>query len=210
MAAQRSRRRDQEQRAGFLFLANQLALDFVNTRPVMEGKPVELIPDFNASLRWFTAAGVLDRRQALSLQRRWAGSVAARRFIEDLGHLREELRKQLLDWERGYTFRRSTMDRLNNLLAKHPMRTRLAASARGPLTSRYIDPVEPADLFAPIAQSTAELFAGAERTRVRKCAECVLHFYDTSKKGNRRWCSMRLCGNREKVAAYAARRRTRG
>jgi predicted RNA-binding Zn ribbon-like protein len=37
----------------------------------------------------------------------------------------------------------------------------------------------------------------------------VLHFQDTSKKGTRRWCSMRLCGNRHKVAAYADRQRRR-
>jgi len=53
----------------------------------------------------------------------------------------------------------------------------------------------------------ATLFAEADRNRVRKCGQCVLHFHDTSKKGIRRWCSMRLCGNRLKVAAYAARQR---
>jgi predicted RNA-binding Zn ribbon-like protein len=30
------------------------------------------------------------------------------------------------------------------------------------------------------------LFADVDRSRVRKCAQCVLHFYDTSKKGTRR------------------------
>ena len=52
------------------------------------------------------------------------------------------------------------------------------------------------------------LFAHVDRNRVRKCGQCVLHFYDTSKKGTRRWCSMQLCGNRLKVVAYPARRRT--
>ena len=46
-----------------------------------------------------------------------------------------------------------------------------------------------------------------DRTRLMRLQ---LHFHDTSKKGTRRWCRMRLCGNRMKVAAYAAwqRRRT--
>ncbi|PYU38741.1 MAG: hypothetical protein DMG54_29400 [Acidobacteria bacterium] len=64
-------------------------------------------------------------------------------------------------------------------------------------------------MFAPLAHSAATLFATVDHKRVRKCAQCVLHFYDTSKKGTRRWCSMQLCGNRLKVAAYAARRRQR-
>jgi predicted RNA-binding Zn ribbon-like protein len=68
-------------------------------------------------------------------------------------------------------------------------------------------PREPEDLFAPLLHSIAQLFTAAERNRVRKCDRCVLLFQDTSKKGTRRWCSMQLCGNRLKVAAYAARKR---
>jgi len=59
----------------------------------------------------------------------------------------------------------------------------------------------------PLAHSAAALFASVDRKRVRKCTRCVLHFHDTSKKGTRHWCSMQLCGNRQKVAAYAARQR---
>ncbi|HEX8764672.1 MAG TPA: CGNR zinc finger domain-containing protein, partial [Candidatus Acidoferrum sp.] len=66
---------------------------------------------------------------------------------------------------------------------------------------------QPEDLLSPLAHSAASLFAEADRDRVRKCERCVLHFHDTSKKGTRRWCSMQLCGNRLKVAAYAARNR---
>lgn len=41
-------------------------------------------------------------------------------------------------------------------------------------------------------------------SRVRKCAnpECVLWFYDTSRNGQRRWCSMEGCGNRNKAARF--------
>ena len=45
--------------------------------------------------------------------------------------------------------------------------------------------------------------------RLRRCAnpECVLHFFDISKRGDRRWCSMAGCGNRAKAARHYARRR---
>ena len=76
-----------------------------------------------------------------------------------------------------------------------------------PSTELWFEPRQPEDLFAPLAHSAAKLFADVDRNRVRKCDQCVLHFHDTSKKGTRRWCSMQLCGNRLKVAAYAARRR---
>src|SRR5260370_6103578 len=44
--------------------------------------------------------------------------------------------------------------------------------------------------------SIAALLADLDRAKIRKCSNCVLHFYDTSKKGTRRWCSMQICGNR--------------
>jgi predicted RNA-binding Zn ribbon-like protein len=192
---------------GFLFVGNHLALDFLNTRPIQNDEPTELLPDFSALLRWFHAAGLLSSRAAASLQQEWGKSSRARRTVEAARELREKLRKEILSWERGSAIHNSTVDELNRLMAGHPMRTRLRTSGGGSATELWFEPRQPEDLFAPLAHSAAALFADAERNRVRKCAQCVLHFHDTSKKGTRRWCSMQLCGNRIKVAAYAARQR---
>ncbi|GGJ37281.1 CGNR zinc finger domain-containing protein [Streptomyces brasiliensis] len=45
--------------------------------------------------------------------------------------------------------------------------------------------------------------------RIRSCASdtCVLHFFDTSRNGTRRWCSMAGCGNRAKASRHYARSR---
>src|SRR6516164_850793 len=188
---------------------NQLALDFVNTRAVQDGEPIELLPNFIALLRWFNAAGLLNFGQVAALRQEWDGSKRARGIAEAMRVLREKLRKQLLTWERGMSVRQTILDELNSLMAKHPMRTRLKAKGKSCLTELWFEPHEPEDLFAPLAHSAAILLADLDHKRVRKCARCVLHFHDTSKKGTRRWCSMQLCGNRLKVAAYAARRRQR-
>lgn len=47
--------------------------------------------------------------------------------------------------------------------------------------------------------------------RIRRCAgaACVLYFYDTSRGGVRRWCSMETCGNRAKASRHYARARAR-
>ena len=190
-----------------LFLANQLALDFVNTRPLMAGQLIELLPDFAALLHWFQEAGLLNSREAAALRQKWGGSVRARQATGAMRHWRERLRKQMLAWERGDSLQRSTLEELNTLMAAHPMRTRLKTKGEGYLRELWFEPRVPEDLFAPLAQSAASLFADLDRKRIRKCPTCVLHFFDTSKKGKRRWCSMQLCGNRLKVAAYAARRR---
>ncbi|MEU6929341.1 CGNR zinc finger domain-containing protein [Streptomyces sp. NPDC046374] len=43
--------------------------------------------------------------------------------------------------------------------------------------------------------------------RIRECAHeaCILHFFDTSRNGTRRWCSMAACGNRAKASRHYAR-----
>lgn len=62
-------------------------------------------------------------------------------------------------------------------------------------------------LLAAVARSAAEIIAEGPRARLRLCANprCGLFFYDTSRTHRRRWCSMSVCGNRHKVAAFARR-----
>ncbi|MFE3494249.1 CGNR zinc finger domain-containing protein [Streptomyces sp. NPDC059175] len=45
--------------------------------------------------------------------------------------------------------------------------------------------------------------------RIRACAHdaCTLHFFDTSRNGTRRWCSMAICGNRAKASRHYAKTR---
>src|SRR6516225_2197256 len=201
--------RNSDWRDGFLFVGNHLALDFLNTRPVQNGEATELLPDFDALLRWFKAADVLTSGDVANLRQQWGESAQARHVVEALRELRERLRKEVLARERGGTVHRAAIGELNHLTAEHPMLTRLKASGNASTTELWFDPRQPEDLFAPLAHSAAMLFAVVDRDRVRKCGQCVLHFYDASKKGTRRWCSMQLCGNRLKVAAYAARQRLR-
>jgi predicted RNA-binding Zn ribbon-like protein len=198
---------DSDWKDGFLFVGNHLALDFLNTRPVQNGEPVELLPDFAALLRWYQAADLLTSRAVANLRQQWGQSIRARHVLEAMRALRERLRKEILSWEGGGAVHHSTVDELNRLMAEHPMRTRLKEKGLSLSTELWFEPHQPEDLFAPLAHSVATLFANVDRNRVRKCDQCVLHFRDTSKKGTRRWCSMQLCGNRLKVAAYARRQR---
>src|SRR5579871_6289344 len=99
--------RNSDWKDGFLFLGNHLALDFLNTCPVQNGHAVELLPDFNALLRWFQAAGLLSSREAASLRQEWGESDRARHVVEALRELRERLRTEVLALERGGTVHRA-------------------------------------------------------------------------------------------------------
>jgi predicted RNA-binding Zn ribbon-like protein len=120
------------------------------------------------------------------------------------------LRKEVLAWESGTAVHGSTIDELNRLMAEYPARAKVKARGEALSKELWFQMEEPEDLLGPLAYGAAALFTEVDRRRVRRCGQgqCVLPFLDTSKNGTRRWCSMRLCGNRLKVAAYAARRRT--
>ncbi|MFG3705954.1 CGNR zinc finger domain-containing protein [Micromonospora sp. NPDC047670] len=75
----------------------------------------------------------------------------------------------------------------------------------GPASIVRVD--DPAHLAAWHAADNYLTLLAQRPERLRRCAhpDCVLHFYDTSPKGNRRWCSMAGCGNRAKAARHYAR-----
>jgi predicted RNA-binding Zn ribbon-like protein len=63
--------------------------------------------------------------------------------------------------------------------------------------------------LAVIVAGYARAVAAGEWRRIRRCPaeDCAWAFWDSSAKGTRRWCTMRVCGNRAKARAFAQRRR---
>jgi predicted RNA-binding Zn ribbon-like protein len=66
-------------------------------------------------------------------------------------------------------------------------------------------------LMQVVGESLGEalaLRATGEWSRLKTCARdsCRWVFFDHSRNRSGRWCSMRVCGNREKTAAYRARK----
>lgn len=198
---------DSLRREGFLFLADQLSLDFVNTCPVMDGQKVEFLPDWSSSLRWFRAAGLIAPEKVDQLLQSWWKRPQALAFPKKLRAFRETLRGAVVQLESGKRISSQFIDNLNSLLATHPMLLEVAQDASSLQAKRTFQLTQPEDLFAPLADSAADLLVNRDPSRVRMCDSCVLHFYDTTKNGTRRWCSMQVCGNRAKVASYAARQR---
>ena len=193
-------------RGGFLFVGNQLALDFLNTRPVIQGQPVEMLPDCGAMARWLAAAGLITLLQSARLKRLWSAPEYTP-VIEELWKLRESLRRAVLKLEVGDSPSEGFLRDLNELLQEYPYVDRIVRGEFGLERRKRFVPQLPKHVFAPLADAIGGLLTNSTKSRIRKCKNCILHFYDTSKKGTRLWCSMSLCGNRSKVAAYARRRR---
>jgi predicted RNA-binding Zn ribbon-like protein len=66
-----------------------------------------------------------------------------------------------------------------------------------------------ASLLATLARDAILLFGGQAAGNIRQCqsSSCSLFFIDTSRSGDRKWCSMAGCGNKAKVAEFRRRHR---
>jgi predicted RNA-binding Zn ribbon-like protein len=191
---------------GFLFVANRPILDLLNTKPVLADGPTELLPDVRALERWLIASRTVSSAKDRAALRGWRNSVGAEGFLKQLIAFRERLRDAVLRIESGMLPSDAFLSEVNALLLHHPGHTSLRKRDGRLAREAFIEWRESADLWAPIVDATADLLVEAESSRIRKCESCVVHFFDTSKKGSRRWCSMNICGNKLKVAAYQRRK----
>ena len=194
---------------GFLFVANRTILDFLNTKPVLADGPTEFLPNAHALERWLIASGMVTSPKMKSMLRRWRDSPEAAAFLEDLLAFRERLRKAVERIEGGSLPSDLFLAEVNSLLLQYPRHTSLSKRDGKIFGETFFEPRKPSDFWQPIIDATAHFLAETETSRLRKCESCVVHFFDTSKKGSRRWCSMNICGNKLKVAAYQERKRAR-
>ena len=191
----------------------RLALDFANLRLASSfpGGPQELL---RGLLAFLSLAGVIQASAIPALAELWANApneassllndaVSLNRALRILFQARIDEKEILPRW----------VAPLNELLAHtegHDRLEPLPEHAAGQADWRLALHARAEGLewlLTAIARSAAELIAAGPRAPIRKCAnpDCGLFFYDASRTGKRRWCSMAVCGNRAKVAAHYRR-----
>ncbi len=183
----------------FFFLGGRLAVDLLNTVIVQDGRVRDLLSRRVDVASWGEAAGVVARRDLRNAAREPAG----------LRAFREALRRGLVAWAAAGTPPARVIALVNHHMARDPAVTELRGRGRKVVTRLRSAAGTRERLYGAVARSAAELITGGDPRRLRKCANptCRLMFYDTSKAGRRRWCSMQTCGGRAKVRAFYQRRR---
>ena len=194
----------------FYLIANNLALDLMNTRIVENGEEVDLLAGYEDVLDWSAEAGLIDASQKTGGGKKRKGTKEADKLVDEVGMLRELIRSVVSDIVGKRPVSTSSLHRLNEFLERNRGFFALQRTEDG-YEERFqaeVDNIE--SLLAPIAESAADLLCFVDPVDIRKCenAECVLYFYDRSKNHRRRWCSMAACGNRAKVAAFYKRKKT--
>lgn len=184
----------------------QLALDFVNTggRPAATkrvGGRGEERRDALASpedlVTWMSSLGLLGERFSEPFS-----PVEARRLHTEAHRLRTDVAHALEARSVGRRIPAWALFGIDRALEAGRVVRRLEVGRSGPeLVERWEGP-GPLGILAPVALAAARLLTEAPPSRLRRCHSpaCGAWFLDTSKGGQRKWCSMARCGNRAKAA----------
>ena len=189
------------------------ALDFLNSMDRSAGRPwVERLVDPAAYYDWCRLAGVLEAGPARALARRArAEPAAAARALARARALREALYRVFLGAAgEPAPVTPADLELVNSELARALGKARLVRTARGFAWGWAAQE----DLELPLwklARAAAELLTSDELTLVKRCASttCLWLFLDRTKNHARRWCDMKVCGNRDKVQRHRDRARHR-
>lgn len=204
--------RESQDEKTFIFIGNHTCLDFVNTQKIQQGRLVDLLDDFSALMSWMVQARILDTGDAKEAVRKWGGRRDGLRTIAHARALRAILRGMVGLIVARRAVPQSAVDAINELLRHRLGYAQLTKSRRGFERRFHVETGEAIHLLTPIAESASDLLTHCNRALIKKCKNraCVLFFYDTTKNHARQWCSMRLCGNRIKVAAHYRRQKKGG
>ena len=195
----------------FELSAGHLCLDFVNTlddRP--SGKPKELLERYTDLARFAEDTGILSELEVDELAKRSLmdpeGAAHSLRYAIELreaiyGIVSAVMKKQPVPAKE--------LAQLNGQV-QHAAEHSYLVRRNGKFEWQF-DRLGGFDAIAwRIARSAAELLSSDELGFVRACSSksCQWLFLDTSKNHRRRWCSMKLCGNRSKAQRFYARRKS--
>ena len=177
--------------------ADHLALDLLNTEPVLDGQLTDLLRDDAGVVSWLQRTGVLSGDVTLPRMRRGELTRLATTLRAHVRTLVERRRdEEALD-----------LEPLNEMLGEGRERVSITHDADGSLTlARTFGLATALDLLLPVALAAAELLVDGDFDLVRQCdGGCSLYFYDRTKSHRRRWCHPDTCGNRDKVTRFRER-----
>jgi predicted RNA-binding Zn ribbon-like protein len=193
-------------------LGGALCLDFVNSIENRAGHgPEDFLTSYPDLVRWGAHAGlVTDATAARLIALAATEEPAAREALHRALELRASLHRLFLAIATRRRPDPADLELLQRAIADAMSGARLVPA--GERLAWEWRPDEPRldQLLWPVARSAVELLTTGDPQRIKVCENpygCGWLFYDGSKNGSRRWCSMEGCGSQVKMRRQYAKRR---
>jgi predicted RNA-binding Zn ribbon-like protein len=179
------------------FVGDHVAIDFINTRRVLEGVLTDTLQTDEDVVAWMKKMNI---RLPLLI-----GRLRPHALLRTARDLRTMALRALEQRKAGKPV---PLVGLNTFLADAISRFQLRARERQLVLQRVYLCRNARQYLAPVAEEVADLLANGDFELVRHCEgeNCILWFYDRTKGHRRRWCTAEGCGTRARVAAFRARR----
>ncbi|HEY2207217.1 MAG TPA: ABATE domain-containing protein [Pseudonocardia sp.] len=178
---------------GYTFVSGNVALDLAGTVGHRDGEDrYDLLTGPATLASWVVDAGLVDEAPPVD-EHGLAATVELREAVFRLA------RAQL----RGEAGAAADRDVLNAAAAAAPVTVTLRpGDGDGVARAGDLDAVR-----SSIAREAIGLLGGPRSAQLKACGAdpCTRLYLDLSRRGARRWCDMRECGNRAKAAAYRSR-----
>jgi predicted RNA-binding Zn ribbon-like protein len=195
------------QNPAFELIAGHPALDLVNTLDwrFRESGTEELLAGFDDLLRFAAQSELMTAKQIRQIVRTTSESAAAGTLVA-CRELREAAAEVLYAAVDERTPAAAQLKTLESLFKDGRNHQRLGWSVprlrwEWPLSESSAELI-----LWDLSLSTTRLLVSDDMHRLRACEkpDCRWLFLDTSKNHTRRWCDMRLCGNRMKARRFKA------
>jgi predicted RNA-binding Zn ribbon-like protein len=191
----------------FQLVAGNPALDFVNTLDDrFNERTQELLVSYAELLRFTVESGLVTSAQARALRNLPASDQERSRVLAQAIELRETLADAAYALLGEAKVPNGKLDTLEAYFKQAGAARKLSVDG-DLLTWKWPQKMSLAFPLWTLAQAAADLLSSHRMALMRSCAKetCGWLFLDTSKNHTRRWCDMKLCGNRTKASNYHAR-----
>jgi predicted RNA-binding Zn ribbon-like protein len=194
----------------FELVAGHVALDLVNTlnNRFSETGPEELLASYDDVLRFTAQSGLLTKHQTRNLRCLAASEAKRATVIDEVKELREAMAAIAYARLDGKNLSVSALVTVEDYFKQAGSHRHLSAGRLRPVWSwRGLD----CEVGAPVwllAQAAVDFLVSESYSQLRCCASetCRWMFLDASKNRTRRWCDMKVCGNRMKARRFYARK----
>lgn len=195
-----------EVHASFQLVGGHPALDFANTLDNRgSDSEIELLASYEDLLRFAEQSGLIGAAEARQFARAaQRDKHSAARILADAAEMREAVFQVFDAATCEQSPPQSALDLLNKFV-REAYAHRILAPQQDGYQWRWSEGTDnPRSVLWVIALQAAQLLASDDLSNVRSCAseKCDWLFLDHSKSHSRRWCDMRVCGNRNKVRRF--------